>query len=275
MNSHRLFLLPLLSFPYWLWNDAVGGSHLPAGNLLPLLYVALAFSAFVAAGWWLFGVDCPEQRRDWIFRCLWGCFGGMGILYLVMLLMDSPLVAGSLFGLPITLLLKSAGMADAVKDANAFPLWASVVGYTIGVGMSEEFSKAAAANPDTLGMLRERAAQGFASGVGFGLAEAVLYSLRDYADESPWQMYFIRFTFCVGFHGAMSAIGVLCLPDDWKDRTEWIKTALCLLPIAWLHGLYDALLVHEYRCWAGVVACLVLVGLPAFMWWKEEIAGDA
>lgn len=196
------------------------------------------------------------------------------MLYLITFLTSFPGIAGSFFGLPIAFVLKCVGIADSIKDASILPLWASVVGYTLGVGMSEEFSKAAAANSDPLGMIRERAALGFASGLGFGLGEAVLYSFRDYAGESPWQMYFIRFTFCVGFHGAMSAVAVLCLPADWKDREEWIKTALRLLPIAWLHGAYDALLVHGYPGWAGVVACAVLAGLPSFIWWREEIAGE-
>jgi hypothetical protein len=273
MNSRRLFLLPVFSVPFWLWNNVTGVPHLQAGSLWPFLYAALALGGFLAVGWWLFEVDDAEQRRDWLRRCTAGCFGGILTVYLIGFLASQPLLASLFTGMP-GLVMRSLAVADHIKDASMLPLWASVIGYTLSVGVSEEFSKAAVANSDPLDMLRERAAAGFGSGVGFGLGEALIYSFRDYAGESPWQAYVVRFIFCVGFHGAMSAVAVLCLPDDWKDGTVWLKTLIRLLPICWLHGAYDALLFHGYSGWAGIIALAVLSGLPSFIWWREEMRGE-
>jgi hypothetical protein len=119
---------------------------------------------------------------------------------------------------------------------------------------------------------QKRLAHGFAAGLGFGLGEAILYSWRNYAGVEPWNVYLVRFAFCVPFHAFMTAIAVQCLPEDWTSR--WGRSLLGLLPIATLHGAYDALLVRDYPVAAGITATITFLMLPAMIWYREEIRGD-
>ena len=136
-------------------------------------------------------------------------------------------------------------------------------------GMVEETIKAVTARTDALDGIRVRAGFGFVAGIGFGVAEGILYSFRDYAAVNDWHAYAIRFVSLVGLRVCMSTIAVLCLPEDWWDpRRYWIMV-LRLIPIALLHGMYDALLAHRRDAWAGVVATFVCLLVPGTIWFLE------
>ena len=72
----------------------------------------------------------------------------------------------------------------------------------------------------------------------------------------------------------MSGIAVLSLPADWTALENWWITALHLLPIAFLHGAYNTLLMRSFPVWAGIVATMTIVTLPVLIWTKEEIMGE-
>ena len=270
----RLFLLLLIVIPYWLGLHRVPGSpHLSPGSLWPFVYGFLSLALFLPAGWWLFKLD-DDDRRATFSRIGLGSLGGIALVYLIGFAMSNPALVAKFLGAPAGLAFGALGFGNVVKDFGALPLWVSIVGYTLGVGLTEEASKAVAARSDVLDGVWPRAAFGFAAGIGFGVGEALLYSYRDYAGTADWPAYATRFLFCVGFHGCMSAIAILSLPEDWWDFDQWPTTALRLLPIAFLHGAYDALLVRQHPVWAGIVAMVTILALPILIWCQEDMAGE-
>jgi hypothetical protein len=72
----------------------------------------------------------------------------------------------------------------------------------------------------------------------------------------------------------MSAIAVLSLPHDWWDSERWLVTLIRLLPIAFLHGAYDALLMRGHPVWAGIVATVTILLLPILLWAEETLGGE-
>lgn len=274
LSQSRLFLLLLLSIPYWLWLYPSGHPpHLSAGSLWPVLYALTAGTAFTFAGWWLFEVE-DDERADWFVRLAAGCFGGLLIVFVLQHAMSHPRLVARFFGEPAGWIMSLVGLGDSVKNWTILPLWASVVGYTLGVGLSEETAKAVTARVDPFETVRSRAALGFASGLGFGLGEALLYSYTQYAGHADWSLYAVRFVFCVGLHGCMSVVAVLSLPEDLHDWEDWLRAVPRLWPISLMHGAYDALLVRGHDVWAGLVAMVVILAVPAIIWWHEEQRGE-
>ena len=222
--------IPLLAvlIPYWIfirpWSQV---PFLNPGSLWPIVFAILSLALFVPVGWWIFRFDDLDRQQSWS-RLGLGSIGGVAIVYGFVFGMANPGLAAKVFGTPIGLAMGVLGIGDAIKDVPSIPIWASIIGYTLGVGLTEELSKSIAARVDSFDGLWNRAGLGFASGIGFGVAEAVLYSYRDYAGHSDWTMYVVRFVFCVGFHGVMSSISVLFLRDDWWDFEQWWRTGLSL-----------------------------------------------
>lgn len=270
----RLLLLVLIVIPYWLLlHSPLGPPHLSATSLWPFAYALLSLAFFLPASWWLFQLD-DDDREATFLRVGFGAFGGIVLVYLLTAATANPATAAKFLGGPAGILFGFVGMGNGLKDVSALPLWVCIIGYTLGVGLVEEASKAVAARSDIIDGLRTRAAFGFVTGIAFGIGEGLVYSYRNYAGEADWAAYVIRFVFCVGFHGGMSAIAVLSLPEDWWDLDQWWLTALRLLPIAFLHGTYDALLERHHSIWAGVVAMVTLLALPLLVWAQEEMWGE-
>ena len=228
---------------------------------------------FIPAGWWIFNLDRDDCFAS-LARLARSSLGGIALVHLLAKAMALPSLARLFLGEPGGFAFSGMGLANAVKDVECFPLWVSILGYTFSVGLTEESAKAIVAHSDIIDGVRTRAAFGFMAGIGFGVAEAIQYSYFRYAGEADWTTYVIRFFFCVGFHGCMSAIAVLLLPDDWWDSERWWATAIRLLPIAFLHGAYDALLGRGHPCGAGIIATLTILLLPALLWAKENLVGD-
>ena len=271
----RFFPLLLLVVPYWFWiQRQPGPPHLPANSLTPFIYAGLSALVFIPTAWWLFKLDRDDCFAS-LSRVAWSSIGGLGLVHLLTYAMGYPALAKLFLGGSAGFAFRGVGLANSIKDVESLPLWVSILGYTLGVGLTEEATKAMAARLDIIDGVRTRAAFGFVAGIGFGLAEAVQYSYFHYIPEnSDWAVYVLRYFFCVGFHGCMSAIAVLSLPQDWWDLDRWWITAIRLLPIAFLHGAYDALLGRAHPIWAGIVATVTILALPILLWVEESLAGE-
>jgi protease PrsW len=151
---------------------------------------------------------------------------------------------------------------------NGFLL--SFLGYTCGVGLCEELTKIA----PVLFVLGEqkkadwRAAcvLGLASGVGFGVAEGILYSGQYYNGVMSLDIYLVRFISCVALHATWTAaIAVMASQNmsgfDTNEGTDYFVHLLFILSVPMiLHGLYDTLLKRDM----GGLALVVAVG--SFAW---------
>jgi RsiW-degrading membrane proteinase PrsW (M82 family) len=152
----------------------------------------------------------------------------------------------------------------------------SMLGFTCGVGLCEEVTKALPVivhfvKGKTL-TWRRACLWGFASGLGFGVAEGVMYSARSYNGVDTGGVYAVRFISCVGLHCLWAAAGSVSLAmDQVKIRTapSLSVLGLCVVralaaPII-LHGFYDTLLKKE----SYVFALLCAIG--TFAWFVSEI----
>jgi RsiW-degrading membrane proteinase PrsW (M82 family) len=146
----------------------------------------------------------------------------------------------------------------------------SMVGFTFGVGLCEEIVKAipilCATRMDRKLDWRGACAWGLASGVGFGVAEGIMYSSSYYNGIEGVDIYFVRFLSCVALHASWTeAVSIMI----WENRSvleqetwyEWLLNLLRLIavPMA-LHGLYDTLLKREMKFYA------ILVAAVSFAW---------
>src|SRR5262249_55514416 len=119
---------------------------------------------------------------------------------------------------------------------------------------------------------RGAAIWGLASGVGFGVAEGVMYSSDFYNGVSGAETYVMRFVSCVGLHAVWSAavaIEVHAHPKESQGIRRWPEYAAALLRVAWipmiLHGLYDTLLKKDLNLVALAVA------VASFAWLVVQI----
>ena len=162
----------------------------------------------------------------------------------------------------------------AADPDNGFVL--SFIGFTLGVGLCEEFCKAMPVlfhyrNKATMSW-RAACMCGLASGAGFGVAEAIMYSSRHYYGLQGAGIYWVRFISCVALHalwtgGAAITIhrrqGLLNNAGNWW---QWLLTAAALLAVPMvLHGLYDTLLKKEFPGWA------LLIAVATFAWFCFQI----
>jgi hypothetical protein len=267
---NRLWLLLPLCLVYGL-GTSDGRPFLEPASLWPIGFALLTLGFFTLLAWWLFRLD-PDARAMSLARLGFGSIGGVLTVYLIYGL--GPGLAAKLFGAPAGIGIGVIQAASFIQDSERIPLWLSVVCYTVSVGLVEEASKAIAARPEIFHPVQVRTAMGFMAGIGFGVAEAILYSYRNYAGTSDWTIYVVRYVFCVGFHGVMSSVAVLLLPEDWWDFDRLWISVLRLLPIAFLHGAYDALLQRGLPGWAWCIAVTTFMTLPLILWWQQERLGE-
>jgi RsiW-degrading membrane proteinase PrsW (M82 family) len=148
---------------------------------------------------------------------------------------------------------------------------ASFLGYSFGVGLCEEVCKALPLiwyyrNSAEAGW-REARRWGFASGVGFGVAEGIMYSGDYYNGLAPVGIYVVRFVSCVALHAVWSTAAALfihkhqtLIQEDigWQDFLPRV-VFLVGIPMV-LHGLYDTALKKDMNALALVAA------LASFAW---------
>ncbi len=164
-------------------------------------------------------------------------------------------------------IVKLIGLSYALADGDT-GFFLSFLGFTCGVGLCEEITKAlpmllrvkpipGEEDPSWNGLLL----WGLASGIGFGIAEGIMYSGRYYNGIEGAGMYYVRFISCVALHAMWAgAVGVTVY-----RRQEWLVAAtnnweyfgkvvlIVLVPMV-LHGLYDTLLKQDHDGVALVVA---------------------
>jgi RsiW-degrading membrane proteinase PrsW (M82 family) len=147
----------------------------------------------------------------------------------------------------------------------------SFFGYTLGVGLCEELCKAMPLlarfqqfeNParDARNTWQSACLWGMASGVGFGIAEGILYSGTQYNGMSSGTIYLVRFASCVALHAVWAgSVGItmfnrqgsLQRTDTWY---EYCFQVVATIGIAMtLHGLYDTLFKKDMPILALCVA---------------------
>jgi RsiW-degrading membrane proteinase PrsW (M82 family) len=169
--------------------------------------------------------------------------------------------------------------AAAMNPDNGFLI--SLVGFTFGVGLCEEFIKAIPIiarfrNEYELDW-RGACVWGLASGVGFGVAEGIIYSSDYYNGIAGIDMYVVRFISCVALHALWSAsVGILLWhhQDAVRGEMEWGDWGLAILKVQGvamlLHGLYDTLLKREMTALALLVALASFGFLVWLIRWTLE-----
>jgi len=152
----------------------------------------------------------------------------------------------------------------------------SFIGFTFGVGLCEELVKLIpvvwlmkkASKKGEILHLSGILLVGLASGVGFGVAEGIMYSSQFYNGIYGWDVYWVRFVTCVALHSTWTGIVALILwpfhvEETTKNEEEKPDTAFYMFILvifsAILHGLYDTLLKKGEDFLAFVVAIATFV----------------
>ena len=254
-------------------SDRIEGAYLPRDTWTHWLFALVAAGGFFAAG--LLLLPAPDCNPGRVF--LVGLFTGTaGVLLLtfIQVLADHMrgyiIVPRGIIGL-FLLLIKLIGMSyDAALDPNS-NFFVSCFGFTFGVGLCEELCKALPVlfHYSTRATLSWRGAclWGFLSGIGFGIAEAILYSASFYNGIESGDIYVVRFVSCVALHGVWAAAAALFIFRHQKllqSSTSWYgilgnSAALVSAPML-LHGLYDTMLKKQMD------AAALMVAVVSFVW---------
>lgn len=260
-------------------NDRVSGALLPHETHAHWLYALGASAAYFLLLLLLF----PHAARFTKGLLFAGIFTGTaGIIVLLgfqWAAFSMPLIIPrGVIGL-VLLLVKLIGYCYALADNPDVPWILSFVGYTCGVGLCEEFTKAipmlfrirqtpGSTDPTWNSMLL----WGLASGIGFGIAESIMYSGRYYNGMAGADMYWTRFISCVALHAMWAgAVGIsiyrrqgdiLNAANNWE---YFFRVVLIIIVPMTLHGLYDTLLGKDHDVLA------LLVALATFGWLAFQI----
>jgi RsiW-degrading membrane proteinase PrsW (M82 family) len=257
----------------------IQGAHLPRRTGMHWIYALLSAGAFFALLLFLFprGAATPQSLVTV------GVFTGtLGILFLIAV----QYVAAWTQGLWITgrgvltilfYIAKFVGFSyrGALDADNGFLI--SFIGFTCGVGLCEEVCKALPIvwhyrRKATLDW-RGACLWGLATGIGFGVSEAITYSSDFYNGVMPAGIYWVRFVSCVTLHAIWSAaVGIMIYRGQQmiQGEMEWYALAWAvvrlLLVAMILHGLYDTMLKKEMN------ALALLTALGSFGWlaWMIE-----
>jgi RsiW-degrading membrane proteinase PrsW (M82 family) len=263
----------------------IDGAHLSRKTYFHWLYAALAAAAFF--GLTLLLAPGKNVRPSSVFFT--GIFTGtIGVLLLLatqLIAEHTPLVV-VFGGNPVVTVLYWLALAvgysyrAALNPDNGF--LPSFLGYTFGIGLCEEVCKALPViwyyRRDEGADWRVALTWGLASGVGFGIAEAVRYSADFYNGMAPAGTYVVRFISCVGLHATWSGAVALFIHRHYLiilgelEWYEYIPRVLFLVAAAAvLHGLYDTALKKEMNA----VALLAAVASFAWLAWCLEAARAA
>jgi RsiW-degrading membrane proteinase PrsW (M82 family) len=251
----------------------IEGAHLACDSFAHWGYGLLSAAFFAGLLWTLFPRGNADPGQTALVALGTATFG---VLFLLMLqgiaaFTDGYVLTGGSIIVLIFYIFKfiSFSYHAALDPNNGFLL--SFFGYTFGVGLCEEFCKAYPLI-FRLGFqpaLDSRAAcfWGLASGVGFGVAEGIMYASSYYNGIATPTIYLVRFTACVALHATWSGSAAIMI---WRERAffasswEWSDMSLKLLfvlgvPMT-LHGLYDTLLKKE------MIAFALPAALASFGW---------
>jgi RsiW-degrading membrane proteinase PrsW (M82 family) len=256
------------------------GAHLARDTSVHWVYAAIAAVAFLL----LLGLFFSVERAHAAHLLGIGAFTGtVGIIFLLLVQFCSNFrlrgIRGRGWVIIILLILTFIGWSyDSANDPSSNFLL-SALGFTFGVGLCEEFTKAIPLffyfKRDARMGWRGACLWGLASGIGFGVSEGIMYSSRYYNGFGGIDIYLVRFVSCVALHAMWSAsvgIAIARNVDDYErveDATGFGLFMLRVLAVPMvLHGFYDTLLKKDMNAWALVVALL------SFGWlaWHIELA---
>ena len=252
-------------------------AHLPRDSAIHWVYAAIAAAGFLVLTLGFFSVE----RANPLHLLGIGLFTGtVGIIFLMAVQFCSQFRLGRIHGRGwvalIMLILAFIGWSyrSALDPDSNF--WLSALGYTFGVGLCEELTKAIPLffcfQRDAVMGWRGACLWGLASGVGFGVSEGIMYSGNHYNGISGGDIYIVRFVSCVALHAMWAAtVGIaiarnLDAYERVSDQGEFALFMLRMLAVPMvLHGLYDTLLKMEMNVWA------LLVALLSFGWLAIQI----
>jgi RsiW-degrading membrane proteinase PrsW (M82 family) len=218
-----------------------------------------------------------------------GTAGVLLLLFFQFVAIHMPLfVPRSILGLVLLVISLIGWSYSLAMGDTGFVL--SFVGFTFGVGLCEEITKAIPMLIRIRSTPGEEEASwnsmllwGLASGMGFGIAEGIMYSGQYYNGVQGTEMYVVRFVSCVVLHAMWSgAVGVTLyrrqgwLHDAGNNWEYFFRLILIVIVPMVLHGLYDTLLKKEMDALALVVA-VVSFGWLAYQierqWRTERVLG--
>jgi RsiW-degrading membrane proteinase PrsW (M82 family) len=256
------------------------GAHLARNSAGHWIYAAIATAAFLL----LLGLFFSVERAQPLHLLAVGAFTGtVGIIFLLLVQLCSNFRLRGVHGrgliLLVLLILTFIGWSyDSANDPDSNFLL-SALGFTFGVGLCEEFTKAIPLffyfKRDCRMGWRGACLWGLASGIGFGVSEGIMYSTRYYNGFGGIDIYLVRFISCVALHAMWSAsvgIAIARNVDEYErvdDAAGFGVFMLRVLAVPMvLHGFYDTLLKKDMNIWALVVA------LMSFAWfaWHIELA---
>lgn len=251
------------------------GAHLARNTVTHWVYAGIATVAFLLLLTSFFTVE----RANPVHLLLIGLFTGtLGIVFLLLVQACSQFrlrrISGRGWIMLILLILTFIGWSyDSANDPDSNFLL-SALGYTFGVGLCEEFTKAIPLffyfkRHSEMGW-RGACLWGLASGIGFGVSEGIMYSSRYYNGISGVDIYLVRFISCVALHAMWSAsvgIAIARNVDDYEGVEDAAGFGLFMLRVIAvpmvLHGFYDTLLKKDMNGWA-LLAALLSFGWLAF-----------
>ncbi len=266
----------------------IEGAHLGVATWMHWGYAVLSGVGFLGLILAVF-----QKGRAVPLHLLWVALGTatVGVLSLVLFQWIAAITQGIvLYGRNVVVLVffyavKFIGFSySAASDPNT-NFWLGFLGFTCGVGLCEEFTKAMPVvfhyrGTSNLGW-RGACVWGLASGIGFGVAEGIIYSSDYYNGISTGGIYVVRFVSCVALHAVWSAAVAITIHNNqdlfagdwewWDSAVSWLK--VLGVPMV-LHGLYDTLLKREMNGLALLTAAASFLWMVLLIEWARRMESD-
>ena len=259
------------------------GALLPRDTAMHWAFAAMSAAGFLTLLMFLFKRGTAQPKS----LLLTGLFTGtVGIVLLLAFQFMANIAAAVGFRIPhgkaglIFLIVKLIGYSYRAAEDPTNGFFLSFIGFTFGVGLCEELCKAIplmnlVRNFQEKATWRMACLWGLASGVGFGVAEGVMYSGRYYNGILGGDIYLVRFLSCVALHAVWSASTAIMLYMNRhriaSAEGAWGTIGYTLLYTAVpmvLHGLYDTLLKKDDHLIALAVALASFVYLAGLIEWR-------
>jgi len=250
----------------------IEGAHLSYFTRVHWLYAAVAASLFFGVCWLLFD---PGRATIPQWLIVFAVTATVGIISLLAFQWIAAVTQGVwITGRSVIVLLfyivKFIGFSYSAAMDESTGFWLSFFGFTFGVGLCEEITKALPVivwlGEDKKLDWRAACILGLASGVGFGVVEGIIYAGDHYNGVMSFDIYLTRFISCVALHATWTA--AVCLMAvrnlsgfNTSEATDWAMHLLMIISVpAILHGLYDTLLKK------GMEGYALAVALASFAW---------
>jgi RsiW-degrading membrane proteinase PrsW (M82 family) len=268
------------AFPENKLHDAL----LPRRTHLHWLFALCSAGLFCALVWGLFP-SARTKRHAVLAGTLFTATVGIVVLLSIQFaaeLTNGHIVYGGSVLVIVFWIVKFIGFSySCAQDPNNSFL-VSFFGFTMGVGLCEEFVKAMpliirfkhleSPEREPANTWQAACLWGIASGVGFGVAEGIMYSADYYNGISGGMTYAVRFLSCVALHAIWAgSVGItmfnrqaaLDAADTWYNFL--FEVVICTGAAMTLHGLYDTFSKKEMEPFAFGVA------IVSFAWLAIQV----